>query len=210
MKLKAFLVMTAMIMITFIIACSSNGDHTPHTHNGAAHDQQGEHVQMEQDETMHRPSFEAGEHHLEEPAAGLFDAVLEDYLALSGVLVESDASAAAEAAGRLGSSVEELSQAGFDGPVRDQAAAWIAVLQARSQEIAGESDVEEQRRSYLDLSETMIAMVETFGHQKGQLYHQRCPMVNGGNGDWLSAQERIMNPYHGDRMLHCGSTVRTL
>jgi hypothetical protein len=198
-----------LIMIIFVAACGGNGDHDRHAGHQEAHDYDG-HVHQQQGGAEGMVSDRQPDHPLEEPAAGLFDAVLGDYLALSGVLVESDASAAAEAAGRLGSSVEELSQAGFDGPVRDQAAAWIAVLQARSQEIAGESDVEEQRRSYLDLSEIMIAMVETFGHQKGQLYHQRCPMVNGGNGDWLSAQERIMNPYHGDRMLHCGSTVRTL
>lgn len=101
---------------------------------------------------------------------------------------------------KLGLTVLILYAAGSLGSI---AAFWTGRL-------ASETDVEEQRRSYHDLSETMIAMVEVFGHQKGQLYHQRCPMVNGGNGDWLSTQERIMNPYHGERMLHCGSTVRTL
>ncbi len=199
-----------LIMIIFVAACGGNGDHTPHTQHDAPHDQQGEQMQMEQDETMDRPPSEAREHHLEEPAAGLFNAVLDDYLALSDVLVQSNASGAADAAGQLSESVAQFSQAELEAPMQDRAAGWIAVLEERSQEIASQSDVEEQRRSYHDLSETMIAMVDAFGHQKGQLYHQRCPMVNGGNGDWLSTQERIMNPYHGDRMLHCGSTVRTL
>ncbi len=197
-------------MIVFVAACGGNGDHTPHTQSDATHDQHGDQMQQEHDAMEYWESDRTPDHHLEEPAAGLFDAVLDNYLALSDVLVESNTSAASEAAGRLGASVEELDQTGFDEPVRDRAAGWIAVLQARSREIESGDDVEEQRRSYHDLSETMIAMVEAFGHQKGQLYHQRCPMVNGGNGDWLSTQERIMNPYHGDRMLHCGSTVRTL
>lgn len=198
-----------LIMIIFVAACSGNRDHERHAGQDEVHDRGG-HVHQQQGAMVDPASDRAADYPLEETAAGLFDAVLDDYLALSDVLVKSDVSAAAEAAGRLGVSVEELGQTGFDEPLRDRAAAWIAVLQAQSQEIAGESDVEEQRTSYLDLSETLIAMVEAFGHQKDRLYHQRCPMVNGGNGDWLSTQERIMNPYHGDRMLHCGSTVRTL
>jgi len=204
MKYTAF-----FIMIIFFAACGGNGDHAQHSAQNEAHEHGGD-IHQESGSAVGMISDSDSDHHLEEPAAGLFDAVLDDYLALSDVLVQSNASGAADAAGQLSASATQFSQAELEAPVQDRAAGWIAVLQERSQEIAGETDVEEQRRSYHDLSETMIAMVDAFGHQKDQLYHQRCPMVNGGNGDWLSTQERIMNPYHGDRMLHCGSTVRTL
>ncbi|TVQ71540.1 MAG: DUF3347 domain-containing protein, partial [Balneolaceae bacterium] len=186
-------------------ACGGNGDHARHAgqdHEGHAHQEPGAVADMIPDR--------APDHPLDEPAAGLFDAVLDDYLALSYVLVESDASAASDAAGQLAASADQFSQADLADPAREHAAGWLDVLQARIREIENSDDVEEQRKSYHELSETMIAMVDAFGHQKDQLYHQRCPMVNGGNGDWLSTQEQIMNPYHGDRMLHCGTTVRIL
>ena len=205
MKYTAFLK-----MVTLIAACGGNSDYDHYAGPDAAHDRQGDPVHQESNRTADTTLPGVPDHPLDETAAGWFDTVLDDYLRLSTVLVGSDAPGAASAAARLKTSADQLGQADFDEPVREQAAGWIGVLQARSREIESSSDVEEQRKSYHDLSETMISMVEAFGHRKSRLYHQRCPMVNGGNGDWLSTQERIMNPYHGDRMLHCGSTVRIL
>ena len=204
MKYTAFL-----IMIIFVAACGGNGDHARHAGQDHAQDHDG-HVHQEPGAVADMIPDRAPDHSLEGPAADLFDAVLDDYLALSDVLVQSNASGAADAAGQLSTSVAQFRQAELEAPVQDRASGWIAVLEERSHEIAGETDVEEQRRSYHELSETLITMVETFGHQKDALYHQRCPMVNGGNGDWLSMQEGILNPYHGDRMLRCGVTVRIL
>jgi len=197
-------------MVFLMAACGGNGDHARHSGSDVPQNQQGEHMHQDQDANADMSSPGIPDHPLDEPAAGRFNEVLDNYLGLSTVLVDSDASGASSAAARLNASVDQFGEADFDEPVGEQVAGWKDVLQARSREIENSSDIEEQRRSYHDLSETMIAMVEAFGHQKGQLYHQRCPMVNGGNGDWLSTQERIMNPYHGDRMLHCGMTVRIL
>lgn len=210
MKYTAFLIMTAMVMTTVIAACGSNGDHEPHTQLDAPHDQQGEHAEQEQHATADRTPSETREQHLEGPAAVLFDEALDHYLVLSAVLVESDAGEAAEAAGRMNNTLDRFREAEPGEVTDEKAMGWIDVLQKRSREIESSNEIEAQRESYHELSETMIAMVEAFGHQKDRLYHQRCPMVNGGNGDWLSTGERIMNPYHGDRMLHCGSTVRIL
>jgi hypothetical protein len=149
-------------------------------------------------------------HALSGTPAERFDAMLDAYLQLSDALVEASATNAAEYAGNLNEEAGNFDAEMLDQTISGDATGWIETVRQRSREIAGESDVEAQRRSYHELSETLIAMVEMFGHQKGALYHQRCPMVNGGNGDWLSTQEGILNPYHGDRMLRCGMTVRVL
>jgi hypothetical protein len=35
-------------------------------------------------------------------------------------------------------------------------------------------------------------------------FHMFCPMVKGGAGDWLQANNKLINPYWGSKMLRCG------
>ena len=41
-------------------------------------------------------------------------------------------------------------------------------------------------------------------------YHMFCPMVKGGAGDWLQANDKLLNPYWGSQMLTCGDVVRSI
>ncbi|GEM_PF-778216 len=212
--MKNIATITLMLLLA---ACGGNGDHAHSDRNGNdvhrehAQEHHGEHADQDisrLDEADRRDT--PAPHPLSGTSAERFDAMLDEYFQLSDALVAASASEAAAFAGRLNEEAERFDTGHLDTDVREETSGWMETVRQRSREIAGESDVEEQRASYLDLSETLIAMVEAFGHEKDVLYHQRCPMVNGGNGDWLSMQERIMNPYHGDRMLHCGMTVRIL
>jgi membrane fusion protein, copper/silver efflux system len=38
--------------------------------------------------------------------------------------------------------------------------------------------------------------------------HFYCSMVKGGGGDWLQANDQLLNPYFGSEMLHCGEKVQ--
>jgi hypothetical protein len=42
------------------------------------------------------------------------------------------------------------------------------------------------------------------------LFLSHCPMVPGGGGDWLAANEQIANPYFGSQMLRCGTVKETI
>ncbi|MDG5768137.1 DUF3347 domain-containing protein [Balneolales bacterium ANBcel1] len=143
-------------------------------------------------------------------AMAVFDEVLESYLRVSEALTASDPETAAEHSEQMNGHVRNFMQQEFEPAIRAELGLWGVDLLEASDHIGSGSDVEEQRKAFLDLSDTMIAMVDAIGHSRNALYHQRCPMVNGGNGDWLSTEERIWNPYHGDRMMHCGSTIRSL
>jgi hypothetical protein len=45
----------------------------------------------------------------------------------------------------------------------------------------------------------------------GVIYKQFCPMAFDNKGAyWLSSNEEIMNPYFGDKMLHCGKVEETV
>ena len=53
--------------------------------------------------------------------------------------------------------------------------------------------------------------VKVFGMSKGTLYVQHCPMVNNNEGaDWISDEEKIRNPYFGDKMMKCGKVKATI
>ena len=50
-------------------------------------------------------------------------------------------------------------------------------------------------------------MMKSYGPLDNAIYIQRCPMVRGGEADWLSKEEKILNPYFGSQMLTCGSVI---
>jgi Cu(I)/Ag(I) efflux system membrane fusion protein len=63
------------------------------------------------------------------------------------------------------------------------------------------------RKPYFEtLSNTMIAAVKANPDAfAGGLYLMHCPMVYEDRGaDWLQSDQKLMNPYYGSMMLHCG------
>ena len=74
-----------------------------------------------------------------------------------------------------------------------------------AEEIANNEDnIENQRNAFFQLSQMLEpTFAETI--TSGKLYQQHCPMAFDGKGAfWFSTEEEIMNPYFGDKMLHCG------
>lgn len=138
------------------------------------------------------------------------DSVLTRYFALKDALAESDPEQSAEKA-------EELSN--FTSIVMDEVleaedqGLWIGIsriIQTETDNLIAETDVDEQRIYFERISNAMIQMVESFNPVAYTVYHNRCPMAGDGSADWLSREEEIRNPYHGDRMMNCGEIVREL
>ena len=64
--------------------------------------------------------------------------------------------------------------------------------------------IEEQRESFMDTSNAMIALLENY-KSNAILYKQFCPMANHDKGAyWISAEDQIRNPYFGKVMYQCG------
>ncbi|CAH0999206.1 hypothetical protein LEM8419_00503 [Neolewinella maritima] len=76
--------------------------------------------------------------------------------------------------------------------------------------VAGAESVTEQRVQFGFLSQALINTLTAFG-ATDTLYVQHCPMAfDGAGGNWLSDELPIRNPFYGDAMLTCGSTIDTL
>lgn len=136
--------------------------------------------------------------------------LLNRYFELKDALVDSDAERAAAAAELLKTQAESVEQHNINA---ETMALWIAfreVISGNAEEITQKENVDDQRYRFEYISDTMIEMVDQFNPVGYELFHQSCPMVRGGTAGWLSRDEQIRNPYHGERMMNCGETIRRI
>jgi len=135
---------------------------------------------------------------------------MDAYFELKDALVETNAGLASEKAAALAASIEAVSTEGLSA---EAALLWDVAgkdAMAASNAIVSETDVEVQREHFEPLSNAFIDMVKAYGPFENTIFRQTCPMVRNGSADWLSREENIMNPYHGSRMLRCGSVVERI
>jgi hypothetical protein len=132
---------------------------------------------------------------------------LEAYFELKDALVQTDAILSREKAILL---VAEMDSIELDGLSAEALMLWE--VSGKDAKIATEAlinatDVEVQRDYFIPLSNALIDMMKSYGPLDNAIYIQRCPMVRGGEADWLSKEEKILNPYFGSQMLTCGSVI---
>ncbi len=91
---------------------------------------------------------------------------------------------------------------------------WMEQMDALSTHLDGVADaasVEEQQERLRFLSQALINTLTAFGVADDTFYVQHCPMAfDGAGANWLSEEAAIRNPYYGEAMLTCGSTMDTL
>jgi uncharacterized protein YcfL len=186
--MKKISVIVALLMI---LACGANHDE---------HNNQPDNVTVEKTAALVTPDeFKAS-----------LNVALDAYFELKDALVATDAVLAAEKSAALSTALVAVS---VDGLSAEAAMLWDVAgkdASAASIAIGSESDVEVQREYFEHLSNALIDMVKAYGPFENTIYRQTCPMVRDGSADWLSKEENIMNPYHGSRMLRCGSVVERI
>lgn len=136
--------------------------------------------------------------------------LLDLYFDLKDTLVATNPEAAAELAGSLVQTVDEADVTGLNDETVMIWASFADDVVSTGNRLQEETDIEEQRFHFESLSETMIQIGDSFRPAGYDIFVQSCPMVRDGSAEWLSREEEIRNPYHGDRMLHCGEVLRRL
>ncbi|WP_432671520.1 efflux RND transporter periplasmic adaptor subunit [Flavobacterium sp. SM2513] len=72
-------------------------------------------------------------------------------------------------------------------------------------------NIQEIRMSFEPISNVMIAMTKAFHPLNESAYVQFCPMANSDKGaNWLSKENKVVNPYFGASMLKCGEVKETI
>lgn len=137
--------------------------------------------------------------------------VSEAYLILKDAFVATDGNQAKSAANQV---LEVILNTDMSLLKDDAHVYWMdkrQALEAHTEKIMILSDVEEQRKQFGFLSESLIESIKVFGIPEDTYYVQYCPMAFDNKGaDWLSDVTEIRNPFFGDKMLKCGVVKDTL
>lgn len=136
--------------------------------------------------------------------------ILNAYFDLKDAFVESDADQSKEISQSLISISEGVNTSGLNQPSEEIWASLKDSIEEQSNQIYMQDNVVDQRYHFESLSEAMITLVETYQPVDYEIYHHSCPMVRDGSADWLSREEQIKNPYHGESMINCGETIQRL
>ena len=132
--------------------------------------------------------------------------VVGHYLSLKDALVASNTSLAGQSAEKFLMALEKVDMSLLIGDAHLYWMEKLEPLKAHGNGIRESEDIEEQRKQFSFLTNTLVASLTAFGTGGNTLYLQHCPMAfNNEGADWLSRKEAIQNPYFGDKMLTCGS-----
>lgn len=190
-----YYVIAVITSLSLIWSACGNGDH----------DQQDMDIEQEMAEAQQADGFSTPEDFRSE-----LESALMVYLEVVDALVETNASDAAVYADEFGEALTEIETGNLDQSAAMFWEEYSDRIEAHSSALQQHDDVEDQRYEFEYISEALIEVVKSMGPLDMTLYQQRCPMVRDGEGDWLSSHEEIRNPYHGDRMMNCGSTVEQI
>ena len=84
---------------------------------------------------------------------------------------------------------------------------WMSLvkeIKKATTSISKASNIKEQRSHFKNLSLNLIKAIQIFGINT-KVFVEFCPMANNNKGAyWLSKEEKVINPYYGDKMLTCG------
>ena len=180
-KLNWTSLIAAFTLFTFISACNNTGKE--------------EGAEMEGMEKMEEGAM------TEANTEGM-PAVLVEYINIKNALVkdnyEQARQEAADFQNALGTS-DQLTEA------------QKADLKQSAGKLAQAKDIEALREQFSDLSRKLYQVVQANDLTDKTLYWQHCPMAMKGQGaNWLSLEEKVQNPFMGQKMPGCGSVQETL
>jgi len=136
------------------------------------------------------------------------EGMIENYLALKNALVNDDFAKAQSEASAMSDSFEEIPQNEFPEEAREEWSRLADKLSKSVKTTESASDIENMRKHFQPLSDGMIHLARKFKSVSDTLYVQHCPMADNNNGaDWLSSEDKVLNPYFGSAMLSCGEVT---
>lgn len=134
-----------------------------------------------------------------------------DYLNLKDALVADKLTEAQKAAVHMQTSLASVDMAVFKDRAHDTWMTFSDDLERALEHAPHAKTIEELRKAFQPISNTMIALSKSFKPMNKTMYVQHCPMADNNKGaDWLSLDKDIKNPYFGESMLTCGEVTATV
>lgn len=132
-----------------------------------------------------------------------FNDMLNSYFQLKDALVDWDTAKAGSSALMLADLAGKIpfEEIKADTTIIATAKSFSGSVIAEAQGVAGESTIEEKRRSFYTLSENLFNLLRTVKYDQQVVYYDMCPMAFNDNeaAYWLSNSKEIVNPYLGNK-----------
>jgi len=126
------------------------------------------------------------------------------YLEMKDAMVADDFNKAKSYGTKLLTLTNKVDMGLFKGKSHEAWMTFYNDINSELQHMAHFNKLDEIRKTFVNVSNTMISMANTFKTNEN-LFVLHCPMANDNKGaDWLSNSKDIKNPYYGKAMLTCG------
>ena len=142
--------------------------------------------------------------------SGSFEKMLNTYYVLRDAFIKSDAGTVDLVASQFRFDVDTLivKELKADPAIVSTAQSLKESISAEVKAMLKTPGLEEKRKSFQIISDAMYDLVRTVKYDKAMVYQLHCPMAfNNSGANWLSSKTEVVNPYFGDKMLHCGDVV---
>lgn len=134
-----------------------------------------------------------------------------EYLSMKDALTNDNLENAKKTGSNILKTVDGLNMSLFTG---ESHSVWMGLssdLKNTMQHVQHFKSLEEIRKAFQQVSNTMIELEMSFNPNEEALYVMHCPMANNNKGaDWLSTSKEVKNPYYGQSMLTCGEVTKEI
>ena len=148
---------------------------------------------------------------ISQKAKDALNPIFTEYLKLTDALTSDNLEEAKKVGSNLLKAVEDVNMSLFTG---ESHKVWMDLsveLKNALQHIDHFKSLGELRKSFNQISESIITMEIAFKPNNETLYVLHCPMANNNKGgDWISASKEVKNPYYGKAMLTCGEVSKEI
>jgi hypothetical protein len=133
------------------------------------------------------------------------------YVSLKDAFVASDASTVKAQSASAQAALGKVDMKLLSGVAHNDWMNYLSGLKSSLQAMQASDDIEVQRKAFSDLSDNLYKTIKAYGLGGTNAYYEFCPMAFDNQGAfWLSSEDKIRNPYFGDKMLTCGEVKEKL
>lgn len=210
MKIRSifYSILFAGTSLAFLANCSGNKDEetTESLESHEGHDEAEHAAGSTQTAEASEPQFQVDQKFQEQ-----LGSVFSSYVELKESFVDSDAEKVQSQAEETKEVLDKVDMKLVSGVAHNDWMNYLTPMQNSLSEIQSAADIEAQRKSFSTLSDNLYKSVKAFGLGGKKAFYEFCPMAFNNEGAyWLSDQEKIRNPYFGDKMLTCGEVKEKL
>lgn len=198
--MKAKLITLTLFTATavFLFNCGSKKEEANHDEHAQAADDHASGSTAPTEATPPQFTVDAA---FQNQLAGVFTA----YVSLKNAFVASDAEKVKTEAATTLQALAKADMKLLTGPAHNDWMNYLGNLENSLKHIQSSDDIEVQRESFSTLSDNLYKSAKAYGLGGVTAYYDYCPMAFNNQGAyWLSSEDKIQNPYFGDKMLTCG------